>query len=319
MATTHADPAEAIRLLDGIQRLLRDSSFTTDYKLAVLHAICDLAQELEPGADELSLNGISERVIELYWHQSPEFTTPGSSTPLRLRHSSDAKDPIIVKHVQECSRTFHGHLRAARIAGQFPELAAEVLDTLERYPLELLQREGGAILYQWPAAGDTLRLLPGVAAVLRRFYDLLIDMIQVRWTLFIERRTDGLEGNGRLRDHLFGTSREELRCVVEPMLRLQDHRCFYLPTVTLTASSAVVDHFLPWSRTRDNSVGNLVLTTKPFNTKKSDDLRPEFRDRWDKRNLDSAEALQKIARDNGLLWHPQALSNRARSLFGQAG
>ena len=60
------DPARAIALLERIQRLLRESSYTTTYKFAVLRALCDIAIESPQNTEVIHLERLAERVIELY-------------------------------------------------------------------------------------------------------------------------------------------------------------------------------------------------------------------------------------------------------------
>ncbi len=312
MATTHEDPAEAIRLLEWIQRLLRDSSFTTTYKFALLHALCDLALELAPGEHRLPLNLVAERVVELYWSQPLPFGT------LRTLKQSTGKPATALSLVTRWNRTHSGKYQSARTNNKMPGYAREMLVVLRKDVLRRLQPTDTQLLYAWPSDGATLHLMPGVPQTLRRFHGLLTDMIQVRWTAFVERVNPSIEGSDALRSHLFGARRESLRAVVPRMLDLQEGRCFY-SRARLGSANIEVDHFLPWSLTHNNSVGNLVLATESFNRQKSDRLPTnEQRSMWESRNQTHALALQQLARDTGLLWNPQGLSHLADWAFSQA-
>jgi len=194
--------------------------------------------------------------------------------------------------------------------------SAEMLKLLKKDVLKRLQPvDAPPLLYRLPIAGDSLELLPGVAEMFRRFNWLIIDMIQVRWTAWIERQNPAVSGSDALRQHLFVPDREALRNVVPALLDLQSGRCFYTST-NLTRSTADVDHFLPWSITRNNSVGNLVLASKDANRKKADQLASAAKYRvWQARNEEHANALQDIAQTTGLPWQPEALYQLAEWLY----
>ncbi len=312
MATTHEDPAEAIRLLDGIQRLLRDSSYTTTYKFALLHALCDLSLELEPHENSVPLAVVAERVVELYWAQPRPFEG------LITLKQATGKPATALSLVRRWSRTHKGKLTDARASDRLPTYAQQMLKVLRKDVLRRLQPSGERLLYEWPPTDASLRLLPGVAPTLRRFHGLLTDMIQLRWTAFVERVNPDVAGSDALRAHLFGVPREALRCVVEPMWELQGGRCFYSPKTRLTRDSVDVDHFLPWSLTRNNSVGNLVLCTSRTNREKSDELWSDERPRWERRNVEQAQPLAEIAMTTGLPWNPDGLRHLAEWAFSQA-
>jgi CRISPR/Cas system Type II protein with McrA/HNH and RuvC-like nuclease domain len=88
--------------------------------------------------------------------------------------------------------------------------------------------------------------------------------------------------------------------------------------VRITERTAEVDHVLPWSLTRNNSVGNLVLASKRANLAKRDRLpTAEEAKRWIARNRGCAEELARIAEVANLEWRPEGLTRLARSLSTQ--
>jgi 5-methylcytosine-specific restriction endonuclease McrA len=196
---------------------------------------------------------------------------------------------------------------AGPVAQRVRDYAPAMLSVLRKDVLRRLQSSGKPILYREPIGAQHLELLPGVPETLRRFHGLLTDMIQVRWTAWIERRNPAVAGSDALRGHLFGVDRVSLRAVVEPMLKLQNGRCFY-SGARITARSAEVDHVLPWSLTHNNSVGNLVLATKAANLAKRDRLPTVAEAQtWMQRNTAYENALQSIADKAGLRWDPEGL------------
>lgn len=302
-------------LLERIQDLLRDSRYTTTYKFAVLHALCDLSLELAPGERRLALDRLAERTIELYWQQVVPFHPPGSRASIALRMATGGRAAAVTL-VDRMHAKHDGRLSGARRSGRMRDYTKSMLAVLRKDVLKRLQPAGiEPFLYRVPVSGDELELLPGVPETLRRFSGLLTDMIEARWTAWVEQRNPEVAGSDMLRRHLFAPNREVLRAVVPMMLDLQTATCFY-SGARLTARTAEVDHFLPWSLTHNNSVGNLVLATKTANLKKRDSLPTAAHKRkWESRNSHHAAALAQLAGETGLPWQPDGLAQLADWLY----
>ena len=293
-----------LELLERLQALLRESKYTTTYKFALLHALCDLALELPAGEHTVPLDKVAQRVIDLYWQQVIPFQAPRGAALVSLKQSTGG--PAAAVALVESWRKRH-RPGAGPVAQRVRDYAPAMLAVLRKDVLRRLQSSGKPILYREPIGAQHLELLPGVPETLRRFHGLLTDMIQVRWTAWIERRNPAVSGSDALRGHLFGVDRVSLRAVVEPMLKLQNGRCFY-SGARITARSAEVDHVLPWSLTHNNSVGNLVLATKAANLAKQDRLPTAVEARtWMQRNTAHEDALRSIADKTGLRWDPEGL------------
>jgi len=71
-------PAEQLRFLTNIQRLLAEGIFTATYKYALLAVLADLSVELgdESGSTlRLPTFIIAEKFVEYYWHRAEQITT----------------------------------------------------------------------------------------------------------------------------------------------------------------------------------------------------------------------------------------------------
>ena len=304
-----------LELLERLQALLRESKYTTTYKFALLHALCDLALELPAGEHTLLLDKIAQRVIDLYWQQVVPFQVPRGASLVSLKQYTGGQAAAVALVSQWRKRHRPG---AGPVAQRVRDYAPAMLAVLRKDVLRRLQPSGKPILYHEPIGAQQLELLPGVPETLRRFHGLLTDMIQVRWTAWIERRNPAVAGSDALRGHLFGVDRLSLRAVVAPMLKLQDGRCFY-SRARITARTAEVDHVLPWSLTHNNSVGNLVLATKAANLAKGDRLPTVVEARaWTQRNTAHENALRSIADETGLRWDPDGLRCLGAWLLRQA-
>jgi 5-methylcytosine-specific restriction endonuclease McrA len=303
-------------LLERLQHLLRDSRYTTTYKFAVLHALCDLALEMPVREQRVPLTQLAERVMELYWQQVIPFQAPSARKPVSLRQSTGGPAAVL-QLVTSCRSAGIGRRGARSKADRQLDYTPMMLALLKKDVLRRLQPGATPFLYRMPIGRHELELCPGVADALRRFHGLLTDTIQARWTAWIEQRNPQVRGSDALREHLFGIDRIRLRAVVRPLLVLQDGRCFY-SGVRITDRTAEVDHVLPWSLTRNNSVGNLVLASKRANLSKGDGLpTAEEAKRWIERNRDHSDALARIAEAANLEWRPEGLTRLARSLSTQ--
>jgi 5-methylcytosine-specific restriction endonuclease McrA len=303
-------------LLERLQHLLRDSRYTTTYKFAVLHALCDLALEMPVREQRVPLTQLAERVMELYWQQVIPFQAPSARKPVSLRQSTGGP-AAAVQLVARCRSAGSGRRGGRSPVHRRLDYAPTMLALLKKDVLRRLQPGATPFLYRMPIGRHELELCPGVADALRRFHGLLTDTIQARWTAWIEQRNPQVRGSDALREHLFGIDRIRLRAVVRPLLVLQDGRCFY-SGVRITDRTAEVDHVLPWSLTRNNSVGNLVLASKHANLSKGDRLpTAEEAKRWIERNRDHSDALARIAEAANLEWRPEGLTRLARSLSTQ--
>jgi 5-methylcytosine-specific restriction endonuclease McrA len=298
-------------LLERLQHLLRDSRYTTTYKFAVLHALCDLALEMPVREQRVPLTQLAERVMELYWQQVIPFQAPSARKPVSLRQSTGGPAAVL-QLVTSCRSAGIGRRGARSKADRQLDYTPMMLALLKKDVLRRLQPGATPFLYRMPIGRHELELCPGVADALRRFHGLLTDTIQARWTAWIEQRNPQVRGSDALREHLFGIDRIRLRAVVQPLLVLQAGRCFY-SGVRITERTAEVDHVLPWSLTRNNSVGNLVLASKRANLAKGDRLpTAEEVKRWIERNRDCAEALARIAELANLDWRPASLPRLLR-------
>ncbi len=317
MGSLQASPRTAagrhLMLLERLQELLRDSRYTTTYKFAVLHALCDLALEMPAQEQRVPISRLAERVMDLYWQQVIPFQAPSARNPISLRQSTGGP-AAVVQLVASCRSAGRGRRGGRSPVHRRLDYTPMLLVLLKKDVLRRLQPGATPFLYRTPIGRDELELYPGVAAALRRFHGLLTDTIQARWTAWIEQRNPQVRGSDALREHLFGVDRVSLRVVVKPMLVLQNGCCFY-SGVRITERTAEVDHVLPWSLTRNNSVGNLVLASKRTNLAKGDRLpTAEEVKRWIARNRDHSDDLARIAEEANLEWRPEGLARLAHTL-----
>ncbi len=314
MAKETLDPA--LVLLERVQNLLRDSSYTTTYKFALLRALCDLAIELPETTSKIALQTIAERFIHLYWRQVQKFKPPNQDTCFNIKQGSATILNLVQGYVRDCD----GRLSNAAHKNRMRSYSKVVAAQLKRYVVPLLQGKN-EFLYSWKPGQDSIQLFPGVLATLRRFHALLCDLIDGAWTRWVERRNIQVPNSDALRNHLFGCERKNIESVREPLIQLQRGLCFYSgEKLPKSDSGNHIDHFIPWSLARHESLGNLVVCTSKVNLKWSDSLKPiKDRVRWEVRNQEHASRLEEIARTNGLRWDPCATLEIANWAYSNAG
>lgn len=301
---TISDPAAQIEFLRNVQALLHEGAFSSTYKYALFHALLDLSVRRGDGTDaelELSLREVGDQFIVRYWDQVAPF--PG----LQLRagdhrhtlingvllQNAGAHTAVVARlsEARQAYTTLH-ELRADGPAWRM--LLGAVVAQIRKMPLRKLQTFGGEtheFLYRCVPRSPTITLLPGVANHLTTFYDLLTSLVQGHWLQAVRRLNRGrLAETADLGTFLFGRQRQSPSAVVPLLREVQDGKCFYCGRAP---GSAVVDHFIPWSRYSIDLGHNFVLADATCNTAKSAWLAAEcYLEAWCERNARHAKTLR---------------------------
>lgn len=288
---------DALALAERVLAILDEGSFSSTYKYALFIAILDLCIEKTEatGAPPSSptTRELAVKVVDLCWNHVAPYGTHGT---LRFGggHGEQAEilrriEDVRARWGDERSDTVH-RFRLAH-PRQYRRLIDFVEWKLIEMPIPRLQRLGrseeGRFLYEydWPAdlrrsvvsayqdgAGDAfsnaLWLQPGVAEGLVRLNGLLRPIFYREWAVRVAKLNKLPEAG--LESFLFDASRASLNAVRLPLRDLQDRRCFYCDG--RISNRAEVDHFIPWSRYRDNGLDNLVPAHPKCNNSKRDFL-----------------------------------------------
>lgn len=305
-----------LAFLAKLQRVFAEGDFTATYKFALLTALADLA--VEHGRDDgaslnISIRQIAERFISLYWrHTSPYGSGRSGSTPAVL--SQNLGDQAAVLSAISAFRHATGvhNVVQAKVQKGFTALVSKVAATVSAQPLKYLQNFGGgtdAFLYERDRPGF-IRLLPGVAFCLRRFYPLIQQLTRTEWVAHIKAnlRNQSILGDvDDLEDFLFSTSRQSLDAIGASLRKLDGHQCFYCGG---RLDSADVDHFVPFSMYPRDLAHNFVLAHPKCNRSKSDALAAYVHlERWLERLDTHREDIAQIGRDVGIPSAPEVTGN----------
>jgi hypothetical protein len=323
MSVPLPEPAEQIRFLQQIRRLLSDGSFVASYKFALLHAIADLAvtRGEDSGAElRLATRAITEQMIVLYWRQARPFPIPGGS-PVVLRQSTGGKAAI----VSELERVQSGHsgslsaLQRERAA--WDHLVREVDRTVRRMPLWKLQTVGEErldFLYENVGHGSEITLRSGVMYCLRAFHDLIVDLVRGAWLRYVRRYNAALlGGTSDLDSFLFGSERSSLAVFQPILMEAQAGCCFYCERPL--RSGGEVDHFVAWSRYPVDLGHNFVLADPACNNRKSDHMAAEpHLERWLLRNVRYGAGLAAAFSNAGIVHDSFASARVTEWAYAQA-
>jgi len=300
---------DAIALAERVLAILDEGSFSSTYKYALFIAILDLCIEKTEASgappSSLTTRELAVKVVELCWHHVAPYGTHGT-----LRFGGGRGEQAEILRRIENVRARWGDERSDtvfRFQAVRPEQYERLLDFVEwkliEMPIPRLQRLGKGeedrflYEYNWPvplrrsvvtayqkkapeAFGNSLSLKPGVAEALGRLNSLLRPLFYREWAVRVAKLNSLPEAG--LESFLFDVDRASLNVVRKPLRELQDDRCFYCGR--RISGRADVDHFIPWSRYRDNGLDNLVPAHGKCNNSKRDFLASaEHVERWAER------------------------------------
>ncbi len=306
----------------------------------------------------LTTQQIAAKVIELYWRQtlgSPMFKPDGTSEPDALFVPKQSKG--LTTTVDHHVLSFRLKLEAQGISRfnqqvttpEYTALLLKVEDVLVRYPIPLLQQIGGEqrpLIYFWPHKegrppgfqayqrqtaqqitssdkrrarsefSNVLRLAPNAPLYLTRLAPLLRPFIQEQWATFVAKKSGIDSAHDGLLQYLFGSERESLKAYRTPLINFQNGTCFYC--CEELKDKVAIDHFIPWSRTPNNAVENLVAAHSSCNARKSDHFAgTQHLKRWRIRLNEPRwnDAVNAVLKKNGTFSAPARSLGIARSHY----
>ncbi|WP_079436779.1 hypothetical protein [Zoogloea sp. LCSB751] len=159
-------------------------------------ALADLA--IEFGADDgddlmLANRHIGERFISLYWKHGQPYSTglPGSVSDVLVQNKGAQAAVVSAISAFRSNSPITSPQAAASLPG-YQALVSAVTATVSAQALKYLQNFGGGtdeFFFERASAGR-IRLKPGIAYCLRRFYPLIQQLARTHWI-------DHIKQNGR--------------------------------------------------------------------------------------------------------------------------
>lgn len=301
-------PEQQLNFLTNLQRLMAEGQFVATYKYALLLALADIAIEAGDDSGEpltVPTKLIAEKFIQYYWRQVVPYVPKADPTAGEVLRQNTGRQAAVIRQVLEARQRYDGSLVAAqRDRAAWKSLVREVDQVVRQMPLWKLQTVGRSsfdFLYENRGKGTTIELRPGVAYCLRRFYDLIGDLVRGAWVRYVRRHNhDVLGTTADLTEFLFGSERSDLGVVREILEDVQSGRCFYCEKVM--RSPGHVDHFIPWSKYPLDLGHNFVVAHQSCNSAKADHLAAaDFLAAWADRNQQHRNQLNAEFSRRGVL------------------
>lgn len=282
-----------VRFLRDLQRILEEGVFTATYKFALVHALADLCvQKGDDSGDPLRLpiRDIAERFVELYWRQTAPWQSRDAEGVLA---QNTGRQAAVIRVIREAREEYGERLDLLRGRDRaWSALTGEVDRIVRVMPLWRLQTVGeetNEFLYEnhlLEGVGPerSIVLKPGIAYCFRTFHSLVLDLVRADWVRFVRKLNAGTLGEAaELGEFLFGAPRANLVAVRDPLIEVQEGRCFYCEG--RLDGCVHVDHFVPWARYPVDLGHNFVVAHERCNGNKSDHLAAaQHLKRWSGRN-----------------------------------
>lgn len=227
-------PEEQLKFITNIQRILDEGSFVATYKFALMMSLADYAVKFgDDTGNPLKLTtwDLSESFVEYYWHQAVPFVHGNSKSSLGILKQGTGDQPVIISRIVDLHAQFNGSLSAAgKNKKAWQSLLNKVSGTIAQMPLWKLQVVGRSVipfLYEQHGTGKGINLKPGGVFCLRRFYDLIRNLVQSAWIRHVRMLNINLLGESDIGEFLFGAERMVLPGLRVVLKDFQKNVCFY--------------------------------------------------------------------------------------------
>lgn len=318
-------------LLDGMTRVLNEGASTTSYKWLLLWSIMDSAPRqlvLHQGR-ELNMSVVSSSALKVIEPQLRDYPSLGRA----LRQGSQKQDPVLYRLEKRDVVDVAWALTQWPLARlqRVPTGLVEVLWTQQPTWEKQLRKDRNSripkTLFRVNTEGEpVVDLLEGSLEGLLRLSPLVKPLIELRWRNDVRAWNKSVwhqDPDWSLDDYLFPDSNRQ---TVSPAARravgqLHGDRCFWCDSL-LVGKKRHLDHVVPWSRSLNNSVENLVVTDQRCNLKKADHLLSRhLGTKWARHVNSHRGELSRIAETYNLPYAPEDslawLISLARSTGGE--
>jgi SAM-dependent methyltransferase/SOS-response transcriptional repressor LexA len=277
------DGALGSRPVDQIETLVNRDRKTTTYKLALLRALCDLAQTgyrhvnwHSDGTVSLPRNLISEKWIDYYW---PLFDTPdGTAIPQiggARRLGFDRELAALIDHFagQNQLSGFHGTRESGRLnkteTALFQSALGKIGQAIVSGPVRYATQGG----FRFDATTGRVHFNAGLWREMCLLGHWVSDAILFRWAeLCVELSNRQFDAATVLRQLIARPETERDVLDVRKLYREEDHLSCVWTQVSLDRRRFDVDHVIPFSHWHNNDLWNLLPADPKVNNRKRDKL-----------------------------------------------
>ena len=165
----------------------------------------------------------------------------------------------------------------------------------------------------------TIDLLPGVASAFANLHSLLRPHVIQHWVNDVVRWNNlkHSDVSSDVSGFLFSDFRRvNLAPVRDKIVEFDSGRCFYCDRSV--SAGAEIDHFIPWTRTHDDGLHNLVAACPACNNSKSDYLGSHKQlGKWLSRIRSRSDGLKDIAEKAHWEFRPTQALARAKNIYSK--
>lgn len=258
------------QFLSTIVQIVERGRNSNSYKFALLRALAERGSSAQ--GVTVPHRWIAERFLHFYWPLTVRF---------KVRQASDTnRDPVIVRLVRGAVTKYQVSSDASleEFRAEQPTACEQLIDQAWRRGGcldEVLPRfhnvDGLEVSPKLFERHDTsIELSPDSVLFLGSNHRVLRLLAVGAWVRFTEQFTNA----PRLYEKIWGVrpSRRSLLTYLETLVTLQGGRCFYC--ASSLATSAAVDHVIPWTYILEDRAWNLVAACISCNSQKRDQLPP---------------------------------------------
>jgi hypothetical protein len=270
---------------------------------------------------QINATDLAGKFTEYYWRQVVPYIPQETHANSLILKQNYGKQAAIVLIVERVHSAYGGSLCQARQNQQnWQRLVNRVAVKIAEMPLWKLQVVGGSavpFLYEQCGQGRSINVFPGVLFNLRKFYDLIRNLIVGAWLTSVREMNKGILGEATLESFLFGSERSNSPGLRQAMREVQEGRCFYCEEGNLGQGD--LDHFIPWSKYPVDMGHNFVLAHQKCNRSKSNFLAGyEHLSKWHTRNQKLSQPLSARFDKDKIVHNLSATLEVARWAYSQA-
>jgi len=313
--------------MNSVASILKRGQFTNSYKFALLRSLAKYGEKPGKGEDEVKVEWLAEKFVELYWPLALRFNIRQAIVP--------DKDPVVMRYIRKeaCKHKLNpetplGEYRKKH-SDSHEKLVSKVASKAFNNVIPRLHNvRGGKVtphLYK-EVSKKGIRVGIRVSAEARAFLQQnhkAIDLLAIgSWVKFTETFTSAPRLYQKIQGSAF--KRSALKPYKEFFQSLNGGKdCFYCGGDAGVRPH--VDHVIPWSFVAEDKVWNLVLSCTDCNSEKSSRTPSNrFIDKLVQRNeevldMSSSELPNRINKDlsewrpGGLKKHIEVLVSRCRA------
>lgn len=263
--TTEISDSEIMELFDNV--FSSNSKNSTSYKFGFLKCILDNLYNFDEEYI-ISYDLLFGKFAEIYWNLVLEYGI--RQMPKTEGKSGSVIERIFNEAVEKYDISAHIVFEAIE-ENVANKIKSRVKSLCKKNVVGALYRDTRDFFYSFSNEDEWLQMNPLFFEFLNKYRSIIEKLNYYEWAKFLEKVNDE-ETTYRLLNKLDKSSKRNNLSVYRDILfyEYEQKRCFYCRKEFKSLKGIHVDHFVPWSKIKDDQLWNLVLACSSCNEKKSD-------------------------------------------------